>query len=632
MVDFPFMRTATVRDIFPAPQRARSLDGALDLRGTSDVGTMFSVDSGSWRAARVAAESALKEAPLAWRDPQAGPVTMIRARDSAVAPIALRIRRSPSRHGVEWYRLRITPTYVAIMAADVAGVRHACRSLRQLCTAEARHISAMEVEDWPDFAARGVMLDISRDRIPTAAMLAGYVDLFASWKFNQLQLYTEHTFAYAGHEPVWRGTSAMTAAEVRALDALCRSRGIELVPNQNSLGHMEHWLRHGPYRSLAETTGAWRTPWGETRRTPTTLCPIDPGATRLIADLYSQLLPNFTSRTLNVGCDEPFELGQGRSAQACARLGQGRVYLDYIRKLHRLLKSHDRRMQFWADWILKYPERVRELPRNTTPLIWGYEAAHPFDVECRRVRDAGLPFYVCPGTSSWCSFSGRTENMRANIGSAATQGRQYGAQGLLITDWGDYGHRQQAPVSMAGFVLSAALGWSGRRNPDPDLPAVLDRHAFGVRTGGAGALWLEAGRVHEKSRIAIHNRSVFFELLNRPMDRIASIDGLSASRLTAMAQSVARLAEQAAGVDFGGALLRDEFDLMLKIMSYACQRGLTALGATRPARSRRKRDEMGDALAEIMERHRATWLARSRRGGLGRSMGHYRRLAKRKGG
>ena len=81
------------------------------------------------------------------------------------------------------------------------------------------------IEDWPDFAARGVMLDISRDKVPTLATLTGLVDLLAGWKINQLQLYTEHTFAYAGHERVWRGASPMTGEQIERLDQFLGSPG-----------------------------------------------------------------------------------------------------------------------------------------------------------------------------------------------------------------------------------------------------------------------------------------------------------------------------------------------------------------------------------------------------------------------
>jgi len=337
--------------------------------------------------------------------------------------------RADTGHGDQAYALRVRPEGILLRASTEAGFRYGVLTISQLIAAGLPVIRAMDIEDWPDFPARGVMLDISRDKVPTLVTLKRLIDLLAGWKINQLQLYMEHTFAYAGHETVWRGASAFTGEQIQSLDAYCQARGIELVANQNSLGHMERWLKHRRYRRLAESLGPWKTPWGETRHEPTTLNPTDPAALRLIASLYDQLLPNFLAPWINVGCDEPWELGQGRSRDACKRRGADRVYRDYLMGLRRIAADRGRRVMFWADWFMKPRGRLPALPRDMMPLLWGYEADHPFDEQCTRIRASGLDFYVCPGTSSWCSFGGRTGNALANLDRAAVAGKCHGAAG-----------------------------------------------------------------------------------------------------------------------------------------------------------------------------------------------------------
>jgi hexosaminidase len=100
------------------------------------------------------------------------------------------------------------------------------------------------------------MLDISRSKVPTLATLRDLAGRLASWKINQLQLYMEHTFPYTGHEDVWRDASPISPDEILSLDAYCRERHIELVPNQNTLGHFERWLRHGRYSPSPRTRAA----------------------------------------------------------------------------------------------------------------------------------------------------------------------------------------------------------------------------------------------------------------------------------------------------------------------------------------------------------------------------------------
>lgn len=70
----------------------------------------------------------------------------------------------------------------------------------------------VEVVDWPDFEHRGVMLDVSRDRVWTMATLRSLVRRLAAWKVNQVQLYFEHAFQYRGHQDVWEGSGAYSGA------------------------------------------------------------------------------------------------------------------------------------------------------------------------------------------------------------------------------------------------------------------------------------------------------------------------------------------------------------------------------------------------------------------------------------
>ena len=59
------------------------------------------------------------------------------------------------------------------------------------------------------------------------------------------------------------------------------------------------------------------------------------------------------------------------------------------------------------------------LPDDLIVLELGYDADHPCDDHCRKYAAAGVPFYVCPGTSTWNTVTGRTSNAVANLRSAA---------------------------------------------------------------------------------------------------------------------------------------------------------------------------------------------------------------------
>jgi hexosaminidase len=540
-----------------------------------------------------------------------------RLNGSSQSPLATHI--DPHVSAPQGYRLSITPQACRIIGHDAVGLFYGRQTLTQLRRQFPESLPCLEIEDWPDFQARGVMLDISRDKVPTIKTLLELVDLLAEWKINQLQLYTEHTFAYAGHEDVWRDADSMTPQEIRQLDEYCRERFIELVPNQNSFGHMERWLKHVKYLPLAESPEGADTPWGFRWKGPFSLCPTDPKSLELLQDLYAQLLPNFASRLFNVGCDETFDIGQGRSKAACLDRGVHRVYLEFLQKVRECVARHGRRMMFWGDIILKEPEFIRELPQDSIALDWGYEADHPFEVETRRFHQSGIEFYVCPGTSSWCSIAGRTDNMRANQIAAAEAGLKNGASGYLNTDWGDYGHLQYLPVSFAGFAAGAAMSWCVQSNRQVALERALDLHAF---AGAIGRGVCELGNVYKSIGKLIPNRSALFSVLvpssvhSDPMGGITR-EGLDAAKdaiESAMQKIRAAKMQRADAV-----LIHAEIANAAAMLQFACRKARRLLD---PA-TENPRDP-NDELLQIIDQHEICWSARNRPGGLADSV---RRLA-----
>lgn len=252
---------------------------------------------------------------------------LIAGGDSGQVTFAL----DPGLAKAESYRLTIASEGIVIAGRDLAGAFYGVQTLRQLLQTQGATLPQMVIEDWPNFPARGVMHDISRGKAPTMDTLFDLIDRLASWKVNQFQLYMEHTFAYREHEQVWRHASPFTAEEILALDAYCRERHIDLVPNQNSFGHMERWFEQPQYRHLAEVDVEFTAPWG-VPHLPSTLSPAVPETLPFIESLYAELLPNFKSKLFNIGCDETFELGLGRSKSLIEERGRGRVYLDFFWK------------------------------------------------------------------------------------------------------------------------------------------------------------------------------------------------------------------------------------------------------------------------------------------------------------
>ena len=413
--------------------------------------------------------------------------------------VAIKIEKTNSApNHAEGYTLTIDNRGISIKFRADPGLRAATATLRQLLREYGHRLPCLAIRDWPDFARRGVMLDISRGRVPKLETLLDLAERLANFKINELQLYTEHTFAYRNYKPVWRDWGALTEKEIRQLDARCRELGIDLVPNQNSFGHLRYFLEHPRVKQLAEVSEPYEDASGEFVRRPTTLAPENTGTIPFLRGLFDELLPNFSSHYFNVGCDETWDLGRGQSKRLCEKKGKGVVYLDFLKRVHREVSRRGKRMMFWGDIILNYPKLIRKLPKELIALNWGYEANHPFDREARLFAKSMIPFYVCPGTSTWMTLVGKHDNALQNLRQAAAAGRKYGALGYLVTDWGDGGHPQPLAVSWLPFAAGAALAWCGKSFRDSSLIPALSRDIFEDPSHRAAKAAFELGFAHRK--------------------------------------------------------------------------------------------------------------------------------------
>jgi hexosaminidase len=513
--------------------------------------------------------------------------------------------------GSEAYRLTIASSGVDLAARTATGLRLGLATLAQL--AVVAELPCLVVDDAPAFTHRGVMLDISRARVPTMATLYDLVERMASWKLNHLQLYTEHTIAYRGHQEVWAAASPLTFDELDALDRHCRLHGIELTANQNCLGHFERWLRVPRYTPLGEL-GAGEMINGQWYALPNTLCPTDPRSLELIADLLGQQLPHCSGAFANICCDEPWGLGRGRSREACERIGTPAVFSAYVAQVAGIARRLGKRPMFWCD---PHPNEGDGLPGDLVALIWGYEDTDGFATRIREHQAAGREAWVAPGTSCWNAVTGRTWNRRGNLDRAAAEGMANGVPGFLNTAWGDGGHRQQWPLTLFGFADGAMASWSGPGCYDDAAAgahacATPELGAWLARLGDVDAELCQGRRrqwdgTPQTARACSNHTALWKEL------HVGLLEPTGIGDLAAWQEIAGRLERLAAEMPVvPDVLVADECRHTVAVARWIASRAI----ARRSGLDAAARKRLVDGMLPIVDEFRRLWLARSRYGGL----------------
>lgn len=443
---------------------------------------------------------------------------------NAFGPATLRIRRDPALKQAEAYRITITPKQIEILSGSDSGAYYAVQTLCDMIALFGNHIPSCRIDDAPDLRRRGIYHDCSRGKVPTLETLKQLAERLSHWKINELQLYIENVFTFVRYPQIGKNYSPLTPGEILSLQEHCRKHHIRFVGSLASFGHMEKILSLPEFQHLGELPGYRDYPAG------TCLCPTNPGSIKLVRELYEEFVPLFDAIDFNVCCDETWELGRGRSQRKADRIGIGRVYLDFFLKIYKLCNIHGKRMNAWADILLKYPDLLSQLPKDICLLNWEYEQNGENIKRTEEIANAGINMMVCPGTSSWLTHGSRIPNAMNNVKASAVQAHKHQAEGMLITDWGDDGHRNFLGISLHGFAHGAAHAWNKRGVDEERFTENFCRSTFNQKGNKLSKAITRLGSTYLTCGAQSHNRSVLFDALYEPIENkeimFSSIDRL----------------------------------------------------------------------------------------------------------
>jgi hexosaminidase len=618
-------------NLVPAPKRIKILPGIWKIPANGAV-ALESFDEGLLQCMRKLCSVLAVRTRSSWSVMSSG---------ASSTSSAIRFLFSPAIQHPQGYELSIDNNGVLVCAATPQGLFYGAQTLLQLITACPGGLPHLKIMDWPDYQRRGWYLDISRGKVPKLSTILDLVDRLAALKINEFQLYVENVFKFRRHPDFYRDTTPLTPAEIRAIDTACRRVHIDFVPSLTSLGHFDKILRLPRYRHLAEIEPVDLAKQGVKTwcADPWTLNVTDPKSRELLAEMYDEFLPNFSSDLMNICCDEPWDLGKGQSRAAARRLGTGRLYVDWVKFCAGLAARHGKRIQLWGDIIINHPDLIDRLPPDAILLEWGYESDHPFAGHGRLFAASGRQFYVCPGTSSWQSLGGRSLNAFANIRSAAQAGLAHGALGLLTTDWGDHGHQQMPAASLLPMAAGAALAWNVAQS-DRDIIHAAAVHVLHSNSKVADAVY-ELGNVYQRiSRKRIRNASLEFFLFREPWDQREKLKLVKPDQLKPELARMKKLIKVfSVAVKKAQAADRWIFDelaftahLVRHVLLRAeCRLSKNAAGKVTRASKHRWSKIMAAQTADIRQlraEFRTLWLARNKRSRVADVLAHFQRLQK----
>ncbi|MGW4046277.1 family 20 glycosylhydrolase [Streptomyces sp. NPDC004721] len=386
--------------------------------------------------------------------------------------IVLRLDTSRTDLGAEGYTLTVG-TAATVTARTDAGAFYGTRTLLQMFHSGSA-VPAGSAVDVPRYAERGVgvcacIINVSTPSLERLVKDAAYLKLNQLW----IELKVKSTTHPEANE--W---GYYTKPQIAALQRLAHRYHVTLVPEVNSPGHIEPWIRQRPDLQLTDNAG---------QKQVSRLDITKPEAFTFLTRIIDEYFTVFDTPYWHMGADE-YMLGSDyarypqMAAYAKEKFGPDAVpqdaFVDFVNRVDAHVRAKGKTLRIWNDGITS----AATVPLNPDIVVehWTNSGLKPSRLlaQGHRLMNASNALYHVRG-----SYGVNTRKLyddgwdpRNFLGETVPSAD--GVTGAKLTMWPDNGsgntENEVESDVFAPLRLVAQVTW-GRPKPDPDYAAFTAR-------------------------------------------------------------------------------------------------------------------------------------------------------------
>lgn len=281
-----------------------------------------------------------------------------------------------------------------------------------------------------DFKIKGFHLDL-RIQVMKPEALKQFARKLSNAGINTLVMEYEASFPFEKH-PLIANRYAYTKAEIADFVKYCSGLGIDVIPLQQTFGHVEYILRFPQYAKLRESDKDY----SQVNPVKEALC------RQLFKELITEMAALHPSKYFHIGCDETRLLGHSPESKAkVEKYGIGRLYGDYVKMICDIVLDLGKIPVLWADIALKYPESMKSLPKEVIFVDWNYGWDLNKFGDHQKLMESGFEIWGAPSLrSSPDNYNLTTWDRHfSNIRDFVPQARELGYTGIVMTSWSTSG-------------------------------------------------------------------------------------------------------------------------------------------------------------------------------------------------
>jgi len=292
----------------------------------------------------------------------------------------------------EAYNLEILPNKIEIIAKTSHGIFYGIQTLRQLIPSEYQDptssgsfswsLSAVEIEDYPRYAWRGMMLDVSRHFFPKESVKA-FIDYLAMYKLNtfhwhlvddqgwriEIKKYPKltevggwrvdredrHWNARPPQEPGEKATYGgyYTQEEIKEIVAYAKSRHITIVPEIEMPGHTVAAL--SAYPQFSCSAGPFTVLPGGYWPITDIYCAGNDSTFSFLQDILTEVIDLFPGQYIHIGGDEAAKLNWEKCIKCQTRIknenlaDEHELQSYFIKRMETFINSKNRKLIGWDE-------------------------------------------------------------------------------------------------------------------------------------------------------------------------------------------------------------------------------------------------------------------------------------------
>ena len=371
------------------------------------------------------------------------------------AGIGLTFEETPNLNGSA---IRADGNHISIQYSQLSCLFRALGRIK-----ENSHLNRYTIEENYDFDTCGIMIDCSRNAVPSIEFLKDVIRKLALMGHNTLMLYTEDTFEVNAEPYFGYMRGRYTTKELRTLDEYASGFGISIIPCIQTLAHFTAPMKWTKYKELIDIND---------------ILLIDDRSTyEFIEKLIASCRKFFTGTRINIGMDEAHLLGRGRYFDKHGIQDKTQIIKRHLAKVTTICEKYGFRPMIWGDMFFRLvnngeyylndsftPILTKSIPDSVDFIYWDYYAKSKkvYTEMIRAHKMVGDNVIFAGGGWRWTGHTPSLFHSMRVSEIALDACREEGIKEVFITLWGDDGGEASLYTTLPVMQLYAEKRFNDR--------------------------------------------------------------------------------------------------------------------------------------------------------------------------